>query len=67
MLYVRDIYTRQRLSVFTSDKQFLSSKGVLHKDYDRKGLVAKKNISDHEPQEAWHQDELIGRKPPFIK
>jgi hypothetical protein len=39
---------------------------VLHKDYDRKGSVEKK-IYGREPQEAWHQDELIGSKPPVKK
>jgi hypothetical protein len=37
---------------------------MLHKDYDRKGSVAKKKIhSGHEPQEAWRQDERIGCNP----
>jgi hypothetical protein len=40
---------------------------MLHKDYDRKGSVAKKKNSDHEPQEAWRQDDLIGGKPPVVK
>jgi hypothetical protein len=41
---------------------------MLHKDYDRKGSVAKKKkISGREPQGAWRQDELIGSKPPVIK
>jgi hypothetical protein len=35
---------------------------MLHKDYDRKGSVAKK-ISGRDPQGAWRQDELIGGKP----
>jgi hypothetical protein len=26
-----------------------------------------KQKSDHEPQGAWYQDELIGGKPPVIK
>jgi hypothetical protein len=38
---------------------------MLHKGYDRKGLVAK--ISGRETQGAWRQDELIGGKPPIIK
>jgi hypothetical protein len=37
-----------------------------HKDYDRKGSVAKK-ISVREPESAWRQDEVIGRKPPVVK
>jgi hypothetical protein len=40
---------------------------MLHKDYDRKGSVAKIKNSGREPQEAWHQDELIGGKPPVVK
>jgi hypothetical protein len=42
---------------------------MLHKDYDYKGLVAKKNeeISGRDLQGAWGQDELIGGKPPVIK
>jgi hypothetical protein len=39
---------------------------MLHKGYDRKGSVAEKN-SGRVPQRAWHQDELIGGKPPVIK
>jgi hypothetical protein len=39
---------------------------MLHKEYDRKGLVGKK-ISGRESQGAWRQDELIGGKPPVVK
>jgi hypothetical protein len=39
---------------------------MLHKDYDRKGLVEKK-ISGREPQGAWRQDEFSGSKPPVVK
>jgi hypothetical protein len=39
---------------------------MLHKDYGRKGSAAKKK-SDHDPQGAWRQDELIGSKPPVVK
>jgi hypothetical protein len=42
---------------------------MLHKDYNRKGSVAKK-ISGHEPQGAWRQYELfvlIVGKPPVVK
>jgi hypothetical protein len=35
-----------------------------HKDYDRKGSVAKIEISGQEPQGAWRQDELIDGKSP---
>jgi hypothetical protein len=60
------MYTLQRPSIFIRDKLILLSEGMLHKDYKRKGPVAKKS-SGHEPQEAWHQDELIGGKPPVVK
>jgi hypothetical protein len=39
---------------------------MLHKDYDYKGL-AEKEITDHEPQGAWHQGELIAGNPPVVK
>jgi hypothetical protein len=39
---------------------------MLHKDYNRTGLVAKK-ISGREPQGTWRQDELIGIKPTVVK
>lgn len=39
---------------------------MLHKDCDRKGWTEKQE-SDHEPQEAWCQDELIGGKVPVVK
>jgi hypothetical protein len=37
-----------------------------HKDFDRKGSVAKK-ISGRDPQRALCQDELFGGKPPVVK
>jgi hypothetical protein len=40
---------------------------MLHKDYDSKGSAKKNNIEDRESQGAWHQDELIGGKPPVVK
>jgi hypothetical protein len=40
---------------------------MLHKDYDRKGSVAKKENSGSDPQGACRQDELIGGKPPVVK
>jgi hypothetical protein len=43
----------------------LSSERVLHKDYYRKGLVEKN--SGRGSQGAWHQEEMIGGKPPVIK
>jgi hypothetical protein len=60
-----DMYTWNR-SLFTRDKPILSSEAMLHKGYDRKGSVAKK-IHGRELQRAWHQDELIGGKPPVVK
>jgi hypothetical protein len=41
---------------------------MLHKDYDRKGSLAKRklHISGLKPQEAWHEDELIAGKPPVV-
>jgi hypothetical protein len=39
---------------------------MLHKDYDRKGSIAK-NISGRDHQGAWRQDELIVGKPPVVK
>jgi hypothetical protein len=35
-------------------------------DYDRKCSVEKK-YAGRESQGAWHQDELIGDKPPVVK
>jgi hypothetical protein len=39
---------------------------MLHKDYDRKVSVEKK-MPDRELQGAWHQDEVVGGKPPVAK
>jgi hypothetical protein len=39
---------------------------MLHKNYDRKGLVAKKTAV-RGSQGAWRQDELIGDKPQVVK
>jgi hypothetical protein len=39
---------------------------MLHKGYDHKGSVAKKNLVEN-PQGAWRQDELIGGKLPVAK
>jgi hypothetical protein len=54
------------LELFVRDKPIFSSERLLHKDYDRKGSVAKK-ISACQPQGAWRQDELIGGKQPVVK
>jgi hypothetical protein len=41
---------------------------MLHKDYDRKGSIAKQQQQDsgRDPQEAWRQDKLIDGKPPVV-
>jgi hypothetical protein len=49
------------------DRPILSSERMLHKDYDRKGSVAKKKISGRGHQGPWRQDELIGGKPPVVE
>jgi hypothetical protein len=61
-----DTYTWKRPSVFIRNKPILSSERLLHKDYDRKGSVAK-IISGREPQRAWRKDELTGGKPSVVK
>jgi hypothetical protein len=43
------------------DKPILSSERMLHEDYDRK------NISGHEPQGAWSQDELVNSQLLVVK
>jgi hypothetical protein len=53
-------------SLFKRGKLILSSERMLHKDYDRKGSVAKE-ICGRESQVPWRQDELIGGKPPALK
>jgi hypothetical protein len=40
---------------------------MLHKNYDRKGSVAKNEFYIRQSQGAWRQDELIGGKPPIVK
>jgi hypothetical protein len=41
---------------------------MLHKNYDRKGSIAKKKKkSGRDPQGVWRQDELIDGKPPVVK
>jgi hypothetical protein len=55
-----------RPAKIVNDRPILSSERMLHKDYDLKCSVEKKNAG-HESQGAWRQDELIGGKPPVIK
>jgi hypothetical protein len=43
-----------------------SSERMLYKDYYRMGSV-EKNMFGRDPQGAWHQEELIARKPPDVK
>jgi hypothetical protein len=52
-------------SLLTKDKTHPIIREDVHKDYDRKGSVAKKLWSW--AQEAWGKDELIGGKPPVVK
>jgi hypothetical protein len=52
--------------ILIRDKPILSSERMLHKDYGRKGSVAKKT-SGRESQGACRQDELIGGKQPSVK
>jgi hypothetical protein len=40
---------------------------MLHKEYNRKCSVEKKNITGRESQGACRQDELIAGKPPVVK
>jgi hypothetical protein len=39
---MHDMYSWQRSSIFNRDTLIFSSERILHKDYDRKGSVAKK-------------------------
>jgi hypothetical protein len=39
---------------------------MFFKNYDHKGELRKKK-SGRAPQGAWHEDELIGGKPPVVK
>jgi hypothetical protein len=52
-------------AAIVSDRHILSSESMVRKDYEGKGSV--KRICGRDPQKAWHQDELIGGKPPAIK
>jgi hypothetical protein len=52
--YMCDMYAWQGPSIFIRGKLIFSSERMLHKDYDRKGSVAKKK-TDREPEEAWRQ------------
>jgi hypothetical protein len=52
--------------MFIRGKPIFSSERTLCKGYDRKGSVERK-ISGHGSQGAWHQDELMGGKPPVEK
>jgi hypothetical protein len=48
-------------------KPIFSSERMLHKDYDRRDSVGKKEkISVLEAQRSWREDELIGDKLPVI-
>jgi hypothetical protein len=56
-------------SILIRDKPILSDERMLHKDYDRKGSIAKRRNKRKglKPQEAWYQDELIAGKLPVVK
>jgi hypothetical protein len=54
-----------RPAAIVNNRRILSSERMLHKDYDRKGLVEKN--TGRRSQGAWRQDELIGGKPPVVK
>jgi hypothetical protein len=43
-LDIRQTYNRQRRSLFIGEKPILSSEEKLHKDYNHKGSVAKRNL-----------------------
>jgi hypothetical protein len=60
-----DVHTSQRLSMFIREKPIFSLERMLRKEYERKDLV--KKYFDHELQEAWCQDELVGGKLPAVK
>jgi hypothetical protein len=49
------------------DTPILSAERMLHKVYNRKCSVGKKEITGRESQGACRQDELIGGKPPVVK
>jgi hypothetical protein len=70
LLYVRYIQlSKDKRSLFITDKRTLSSERMVRKNYYRKGSVAKgKNkISGREARGAWRQDELVGSKPSVVK
>jgi hypothetical protein len=52
--------------LFIRHKPILSSKKMLHTNYDRQVSFAKKNPG-RDPQRAWRQYELTGGKPPVVK
>jgi hypothetical protein len=64
--YMLDTYTWQRPSIFIRDKPIFSSDRMLHKDYYRKGSVAKKYLWSC-LQGAWSPDEMIGGNPSVVK
>jgi hypothetical protein len=46
----------ERPSIFIRGKPIFSSERVLHKDYDYKCSVEKKNVSGRGSQAAWRQE-----------
>jgi hypothetical protein len=53
-------------AAIVNDRLILSSERMLHKDYDQRCSIEKKN-SLRESQGARRQDEMIGGKPPVVK
>jgi hypothetical protein len=56
---MRHRYSWKTKSPFIRDKPSLSWERMLHKNYDRKGSVAKKKISRRESKTTSRQDEMI--------
>jgi hypothetical protein len=53
-------------ATIANDKSILLSERMLHKDYNRRYAIEKKNC-DRDSQGACLQDEMIGGKPPVVK
>jgi hypothetical protein len=66
MLICANCALDESTSVFIRDTPIFLSERMLHKDYDRKGSVEKKNLVVGS-QGAWRQDEVIDDKPPVVK
>jgi hypothetical protein len=64
MLHVQHVNLTKD-GAYSWDKPIFSSGRLLNKDYSYKGSIEK--IFGRGPQGTWHQDELIGSKPPLLK